>query len=219
MKFRLIKPKYYPPDEEKVNILTHALAAVLSGIATWALLSAVIATSNSFDILSLTIFGVSLTLTYTLSALFHAAIDIRKRAILNIMDRSSIYLLVAGTTTPFTTIGVNEDNGYILFSIVWVIAIIGIIIKISSLQVYVIWSTIVYVLFGWISILGIIMLLPPYQSTIAYLLISGNIAYTVGAVFFTLDRIPYNHAIFHVLAMMGSFIHFLAVYRFVLPQL
>ena len=209
---------YYPTTEEKINILTHGLGLLLSIAALVLLVIHASTHGTARHIVSFTIFGASLILLYSASTLYHYSQkpDIRRK--LNILDHASIYVLIAGTYTPFTLITLKGWLGWTIFGITWGIAIIGVFFKLFYTGRFDKISTIAYVAMGWIIIFAVKPLIENLPLNGLYWLLAGGIFYTIGAVLYSIKRIKFNHAIFHVFVLLGSFSHFMAIYFYVLKH-
>lgn len=203
----------YSIKEERLNIITHGLGALLSIPALILLILKGIEMQSTTALISFIVYGVSLIVLYFASTLYHAT-DIPKwRNPLNVWDHISIYLLIAGSYTPFALLGLGGTFGWVMFAIVWTFALVGIIIKIFFFGKYGKLAAVSYVIMGWIAVIGINRFIEVTGMTATILLFSGGIAYTIGAVLYMLDdKLPYNHAIFHVFVLVGSALHFYAVY-------
>ncbi len=207
---------YYSKREEQLNVFTHALGLVLSIVALVVLVRHAASSGTTRHIVSFTIFGASLILLYSASTFYHYAQSPSLRKKLNILDHSAIYVLIAGTYTPFTLVTLKGWLGWTLFGITWGIAIIGIFFKLFYTGRYDRISTISYVLMGWIIIFAIKPLIENLPIQGLYWLMTGGIFYSVGAVIYSIKNIRFNHAIFHVFVLLGSFSHFMAIYFYVL---
>lgn len=208
-------PTYYPPLEEKINVFTHALGFFLSIAALVLLVVKSSINGTAWHIVSFSIFGASLIILYAASTFFHNAKNLKIRKRLNIFDHASIYILIAGTYTPFTLVILNGAIGWVLFGITWGIAITGVILKIFFTGKYEKISTIAYVLMGWIIVFAFKPLLNNFSSEGIVWLALGGIAYTIGAVLYSSKRLSFNHAIFHVFVLLGSFCHFISIYFYI----
>ena len=156
-------------------------------------------------------------LLYTASTLYHSLRRPRLKRILKILDHTAIYLLIAGTYTPFTLVNMRGAWGWILFALVWSFCLFGIVWKLFHAERFIIVSTIVYVAMGWLVLIAVKPLLAAVPLPGIAWLLAGGLFYTVGVLFFALKRIPYNHAIWHIFVMAGSVCHFVAVMLYVLP--
>lgn len=209
---------YYPPDEEKFNVISHGFGFVLSILGLVLLVMKASEMGGLLHLVSFSIFGASLILLYAASTFYHSAKRTLLRYRLNILDHASIYILIAGTYTPFALVTLNGTTGWAIFSIVWGIAIVGAVLKFFYTGKYKTLSTVMYVVMGWIIVFALKPLMANLPDGGLVWLIAGGISYTLGAVMFSLERIRFNHAIFHILVLSGSFCHFISIYYYVLPQ-
>ncbi len=210
--------KYYSSKEEKINVITHAIGLVLS-IAALALL--VVYTSlygTAWHITSFAIFGASLIVLYAASTLYHYVQNPKLRFKLNIFDHAAIYVLIAGTYTPFALVVLPNTIGWVIFGISWGLALFGIIFKLFYIGKYDKISTIAYVLMGWVIIIAIKPLVENFPLEGLLWLLAGGLSYTFGALLYSIKSLKYNHAIFHIFVLFGSFCHFMAVFFYVLPS-
>lgn len=206
----------YSRLEETLNVSSHALGLVLSIIALGALLLHAVPGGDIVKIVSVTIFGSALILTYATSTIYHSSNSPLRRSRLRIMDHASIYLLIAGTYTPFALTVLQGVIGWTIFSISWGMAIIGTILKVFFTGRYRLLSTLMYLFMGWLIVFAINPLIENFPATGMIWLVAGGLAYTLGAILYAIRKIPLNHAIFHILTMIGSACHFVAVYRYVI---
>ena len=213
-----IFPSYYRHSEERINVVTHSFGFLLSIIALVLFIIKATQLQNLWYGLSTMVYAVSLIILYGASTGYHSAKPKLLRAKLNILDHAAIYVLIAGTYTPFTLITLKGTFGYVLFTIVWAIAILGVILKLFYTGKFKLLSTIIYVGMGWIVIFAIKPLLENLSTNGIWLLFSGGFFYTLGAVLFMFDKLKFNHAIFHVFVLLGSISHFLSIYFYVNPN-
>jgi hemolysin III len=209
--------KYYSPIEEKINIISHAVGFILSIIALVLLVRHATRHGDVWHIVSFSIFGASLIILYAASSFYHSAKKPELRNRLNIIDHASIYVLIAGTYTPFTLVTLKGTIGWVIFGISWGLAITGIILKLFFTGKYNLMSTIMYVLMGWVIVFAIKPLMNNLPLAGLLWLVAGGISYTIGAILYGIKKIKFNHAIFHMFVLMGSFCHFMSVYFYVLP--
>lgn len=207
---------YYSLKEETINVISHLFGLILS-IGGLVLLVVYASLYGSvWHIVSFSIFGASMVVLYLASTLYHYARGRALRKRLNVFDHSAIYILIAGTYTPYCLVGLNGPIGWVFFGITWGLAFIGIIIKLFYMEKYSKLSTVGYVLMGWV---GFFVVKPLIQSlpieALIYLLI-GGICYTIGALFYAIRKIPYNHAIFHIWVLLGSVFHFVSIFFYLL---
>ena len=210
--------KTYSEKEEKLNVLTHGFGLLLSVIALFLLIVKSIKSENTTIITSFIIYGLSLIILYAASTFYHAAKAPELRYKLNIFDHASIYVLIAGTYTPFTLVTLEGWVGWTVFGVSWGLALIGVILKLFYTGKYDRISTIAYVLMGWLIVFAIKPLLANLSYEGLLWLFLGGIFYTVGAILYSMNKMKYNHAIFHFFVLLGSISHFMAVYYHVLPK-
>ena len=215
MKHQKIITQQYSNLEEKLNVWSHAFGIFLSIIALVLLMTKAIEKGNIWMMISFPIFGISLILLYLASTLYHSAKDPSKRFKLKIFDHAAIYVLIAGSYTPFTLVSLNGETGWFIFSIVWILAFTGIILKLFFTGRFKVLSTAMYVLMGWLIIFYFKELTANLHSDGVFYLILGGVFYTIGAVLYSIKKIKFNHAIFHVFVLGGSFCHFLSVYLYI----
>ncbi|CAM1334466.1 PAQR family membrane homeostasis protein TrhA [Tenacibaculum aestuariivivum] len=205
----------YSSTEEKLNILTHGFGLLLAIIAMPFLILKSVNYQSFFKIASFSIYGLSLIILYAASTFYHAAQKPKLRRRLNIFDHAAIYVLIAGTYTPFCLVTLPEKSGWYLCVFVWLFALIGIVLKFFFTGKYDKLSTALYLIMGW----QVIFLIQPLINNLPYnglfYLIIGGVFYTVGAILYSIKKVPYNHAIFHVFVLLGSFSHFWAIYMYV----
>lgn len=207
--------QFYSPTEEKLNIWSHAFGIFLSIIALVLLILKAVQQDNIWMMISFPIFGVSLILLYLASTLYHASKEPQKRFKLKVFDHAAIYVLIAGSYTPFTLVSLNGETGWLIFSMVWVMAFTGIILKLFFTGRFKVVSTAMYVLMGWLIIFYFQDLTAHLHEKGVFYLILGGVLYTIGAILYSIKKIKFNHAIFHFFVLAGSFCHFLSIYLYV----
>lgn len=211
------KPEFYPPLEEKLNIFSHGFGFALSILGLILLVLRANELGEIKHLVSFSVFGASMVVLYAASTFYHSAKSHLLRYRLNILDHAAIYLLIAGTYTPFAMVTLEGTIGWIIFGVIWAMAFCGVILKLFYTGRYQTLSTIMYVVMGWVVVFAIKPLLENLPRSGLLWLLSGGLSYTLGAVFFSLNRLRFNHAIFHVFVLFGSFSHFIAIYYYVLP--
>ena len=207
--------QFYSPTEEKLNIWSHAFGIFLSIIALILLIIKAVQQDNIWMMISFPIFGVSLILLYLASTLYHASKEPQKRFKLKVFDHAAIYVLIAGSYTPFTLVSLNGETGWLIFSMVWVMAFTGIILKLFFTGRFKVVSTAMYVLMGWLIVFYFQDLTASLHEKGVFYLILGGVLYTIGAILYSIKKIKFNHAIFHFFVLAGSFCHFLSIYLYV----
>lgn len=197
--------------EEIANAITHGLGALMA-IAALIILTVFSAIKgNAWHIVSFAVFGATLVMLYLASTLYHSLSNEKVKVLFRKFDHMSIYLLIAGTYTPFCLTVLNNWIGWTLFGIVWGSAILGIVLKAFFTGRKELLSTILYVLMGWVALFAIKPLFDSVSLTTFILLMTGGVFYTAGTYFFTKDRIKYFHSIWHLFVLAGSTFHFFSV--------
>ena len=204
--------------EEIANAVTHGLGAVFGMAALIAMLWVAIAGSRSAILIaSLAVYGTSLFLLYMASTLYHALTHHTAKRVFQILDHSSIYLLIAGTYTPFC-LAVGGWQGIALAAVEWVLAITGIVFE-------AVWhsrpgwlTAIVYVAMGWLAIFVIQPIVAHLPPAGVWLLVAGGLSYTIGVAFYAMRNVRYMHAVWHLFVLAGSILQFLAVLFYIIPM-
>ena len=204
-------------NEEFWNTLTHGAGAVLALFALVFLVVNAALNGSALDIVSAAVFGTSLVLLYLASTLYHATKNRRKKFHLRRIDHLCIYLLIAGTYTPVTLVGMKGVWGWTIFGIIWALAALGFIFKFSPLRKSEKLSLILYALMGWLIIIALKPLVESLSVGALVMMGIGGLFYTVGIYFYTKEKIPYNHAIWHLFVLAGSISHFFGIYLHILP--
>ncbi len=210
------KSIFYPPLEEKINVISHLIGVILGVIGLIFLTLKAIQYGDIWHLISFPVFGISIILLYTASTVYHNSKVLKVRKRLNVFDHASIYVLIAGTYTPYTLVSLHGTNmGWIVFGIAWGAALIGIILKLFYIGKFRVISTIMYVVMGWIIIIAIKSLMENLAYEGVMWLFAGAIAYMIGALLYSIQKIPYNHAIFHIFVLIGTICHFISIYFYV----
>jgi hemolysin III len=220
-KFRkLIEPPPIRPfsmGEEITHSVTHGIGTALSIFGLALLVVMAVFHGNKYQLVSFTIFGATLVLLYLSSTLYHGFQRPRVKRVFKIFDHASIYLVIAGTYTPFLLISMRGALGWTLLAIVWGIAIIGVSFKILFIEKYQVLSVISYLLMGWLSVVAFRELFAALPIGGIIWLAIGGLFYTVGVIFYAYQRIPYMHAVWHLFVLGGSISHYLAVLLYLTP--
>ena len=213
---RISIPKY-TLGEELTNSISHGIGAGL-GIA--ALVLCIVKSAIAHDgykLASSIVFGITVTLLYLMSCLYHALKVNKAKRVFRVMDHCTIFLLIAGTYTPFTLVTLRGPVGWWLFGIVWGVAILGIVLNAVNLKRYAKLSVLCYLGMGWVIIFAFQRLADALAPGGLYLLIAGGVAYTLGALLYAVgSKHKYFHSVFHFFCIFGTVLHFLAVYLYVL---
>ncbi|MBN2376559.1 MAG: hemolysin III family protein [Sedimentisphaerales bacterium] len=201
----------YTFREEVVNGLTHGLGTVLSVAALVILVVFAAAYGTPWHIVTFSIFGVTLVLLYLASTLYHSLPEGLAKRIFKVVDHSAIYLLIAGSYTPFMLVNLRGAWGWSILGVIWACAILGIILKIVCVDRFEKLSVAVYIGMGWICLIAFkqIMIHVPFLSVV--LLALGGLSYTLGIIFYAWRKLPYNHGIWHLFVLGGSTLHFFSV--------
>jgi len=194
--------------EEVWHAITHGLGLVLSIIGLTVLVAYATLGGSLLAVISAAIFGTTLIIMYGSSTLYHAITHTRVKQIFQQFDHASIYILIAGTYTPITLISLGGVWGWSIFSVVWGAAIIGIYLKFAYPGRFEKVSLVLYLLMGWMIVIALDPLMETMPSGGLWLLLAGGLSYTGGVVFYVVDRIPYNHAIWHLFVLGGSILHY-----------
>ena len=206
-----------PVRDEIANAVTHGVGLALSIAGLVLLLIWAIAMGDARHVVSFTVYGICLVTTYGVSTLYHSEKRKRRKYRLRMYDHCSIFLLIAGSYTPFMIVTLDSSMGWVLLGVVWAIAIIGIAGKLFVSHKASGRSTLVYVVLGWLSILAVVPLYNGLGWEGFFLLLCGGLAYTAGTFFFHRDHRQYFHAIWHVFVLAGSGFHFAAIALFLVP--
>ena len=221
----MTKTKLYTLGEEITNSITHGIGSLLSIAALVLMIIKAAIYKSALDVVSVIIFGISLIILYTMSTLYHAISNEKAKSVFKIFDHSTIYLLIAGSYTAFTLIAlrsIDPTKAWIIFSIVWGIAILGTISYAIFKNKFKVLNIVSYVIMGWVIVLAIPEIVEYFKFNDAliglYLLIAGGILYTVGIIFYALQKKNYKyfHCIWHIFVLLGSICHFVSVYLYVL---
>jgi len=198
--------------EQIANTVSHGIAMLAAAAAAPILIYAAAQQGSVWSIVGASIFAATMLLLYVTSTIYHVLPSCRAKEIFKILDHGAIFLLIAGTYTPFTLGVLRGTWGWILFGLVWSLALIGIVLKVRSKAKDSRTSTILYLVMGWLVVIAIEPLLLHMSSWGLFWLFAGGIAYTVGVIFFVLDhRVKYAHFIWHLFVIAGTSCHFFAV--------
>ena len=207
----------YSLAEERINALTHGIGTALAVTGLVLLIVFAVMYGDIWHVVSFSIYGSTLVLMYLVSTLYHALRNRKAKDILKVLDHSAIYLLIAGTYTPFTLITLHGRLGWTLFGVVWGLAAAGIVFKIFFVKRFRILSTILYLLMGWLVISVVKPLVAGIPGPGLAWLVAGGLMYSSGTVFYIRKKKAFTHAVWHMFVMAGSVCHFLAVLLYVLP--
>lgn len=213
----LSAPPSYTPAEEIANSITHGLGIVLAIAGLAVLVAFATLHGDAWHVVACSIFGATLIVQYTTSTLYHSIHAERVKPVLRALDHSAIFLLIAGTYTPFTLVNLRGPWGWSLFTAIWAIGLAGISLRLilkGRLHGLVV---ALYIAMGWAAVVAIRPMLEHVGLGGLLLLAGGGLAYTAGVGFYKWRRLPYNHAIWHGFVLVGSCLHFFAVLFYVIP--
>lgn len=200
--------------EEQLNAISHGIGALL-GIAGLILLITLREKDVEWSLFSVLVYGLSIIILFTASTLYHSFTDEKKKHIFRIIDHISIYLLIAGSYTPVLLLSLNESLGWTLFWIVWGIAAFGVVLKTFFTGRFELFSTLLYLVMGWLIVFDFSNVSEALGPNGVLLLFAGGLCYTVGIIFYVIERIPYNHVIWHLFVLGGAICHFLMILLYV----
>jgi hemolysin III len=202
--------------EEVANSVTHALALLLVLVGAPVLVATAVREGTLADVIAVSVFAASMALMYLASTVYHALRPGRAKHVFHVLDHAAIYLLIAGTYTPFTLGVLRGAWGWTLFGIVWGLAILGIVLKLVAGFRWHKVSIAVYVGMGWLAVVAIEPLWEALPGAGIAWLAAGGIAYTAGVAFYVNKRLRYNHAVWHLFVLAGTACHYVAVLRYAL---
>jgi hemolysin III len=203
--------------EELANVLTHGAGAVASLVGAAVLVSVAALWGDAWTVVGSAVFGATLVLLYTASTLYHAAHSPAVKARLKVLDHCAIYLLIAGSYTPFTLNGLRGGWGWSLFGVVWTLAVAGTVFKLFFTGRFPRLSTATYIAMGWLAVIAIVPMVQRLPAVTLGWMVAGGVIYTAGTVFYHNRRIRYAHAIWHLFVIGGSACHYIAVLAQVVP--
>lgn len=208
----------YSVAEEVANSISHGLGMIFGIVGLVLLLNqAVDAGADGLSLTSLSIYGSSMILLYLASTLYHAIPFERAKRALKTFDHCAIYLLIAGTYTPFLLISLRTPLAITLMAVIWSIALVGIILKIAFVYRFKRLSLITYLVMGWLALVAVYPLALSLSTGGLVLLAVGGVVYSLGVIFYVWDRVPFNHAIWHLFVLGGTVCHFFSIYYYVEP--
>jgi hemolysin III len=205
------------PRAELLNSISHGVGFALAIAALVIMVVFAAIHGSARHVVGTTVFGSTLVLLYAMSTLYHALRGPRVKKVFRILDHSAIYLLIAGTYTPFCLTVLRGGWGWSLFGVVWGLAVLGVVFKSVFGPRYEILSTVVYLVMGWLALIAILPLWRALPLWGNIWLFGGGLFYTLGTAFYAWERLPYNHVIWHLFVIAGSSCHVVAVMTYVIP--
>ncbi len=207
----------YTRGEELANVITHAIGVALSVAGLVVLVTCAGRRGNAWCVAAVAIFGATLVLLYTASTLYHGFRRAELKRLLRKFDHAAIFLLIAGSYTPFLLVNLRGPWGWSLLGVVWGLAAAGVAAKFWFTGRFRILSTLLYLAMGWLVVIALRPMLHAVAPAGMVLLLAGGLTYTAGTAFYAWKRLPYHHAIWHLFVMGGSGCHFFAVFVAVIP--
>ena len=208
-------PKWLDPAEETANAITHLIGAILSIVGTVFLVIHSVKIHDPLYISGCLIFGVSMMVLYWISTLYHWVRNEKAKYVLRYGDHCSIYILIAGTYTPLCLVTLKGVTGFVVLGLIWLIAAIGITIKVLHFDGFFKITVLFYVAMGWMGVFVLKDLIKAFTDRGLYWLVIGGVFYTMGTYFFSKDeKVPFFHAIWHLYVLAGSFCHYIVVYYY-----
>jgi len=211
------KKPVYGFGEEIANSVTHGIGMLFAIAGLVVMIYFAGLHGDQWHLVSCSIFGATLIFSYTTSTLYHSIPMAGPKRILRIFDHAAIYLLIAGTYTPFALISLRGPWGWSLFGTTWGLAITGVLCKIFVPRKIAGLSTLLYIAMGWVVVVAARPMLANVDPGGLWLLLAGGLAYTGGVIFYAWERMPYNHMVWHLFVMAGSTLHFFAILLYVIP--
>ena len=209
--------KEYSPGEEMANSITHGIGIVLAIGALGTLTAFAGIYGDAWHIVSVSIYGATLVLLYTASTLYHSIQHPRIKKIFQVLDHSAIYLLIAGTYTPYTLVSLRGPWGWWLFGLIWGLAALGMMFQLPPMKHWRAVSMGLYIGMGWMVLVAIEPLVQSVATGGIVFLVLGGLAYTAGILFYACKKIRYHHAIWHLFVLAGSILHFFSILIYVVP--
>lgn len=213
-----VAPSNYSPAEELANAITHGIGIVLSLIGLVLLVTMAGVHGDAWHVVSAAIFGATLVLLYTASTLYHSFRHPETKRLLRKFDHAGIFLLIAGTYTPFLLVSLRGPWGWSLFGVVWGLGLSGVIMKFWLAGRFKVLSTMIYLGMGWIVVIALRPMIAAVPAGGLWLLLAGGLCYTGGTVFYLWKRLPYHHAVWHLFVLAGSICHWISIYGYVVPR-
>ena len=202
-------------NEETANAYTHAIGGLLFLLGCVALIVKAYMSGNVLKIFSAYVYGFSLVLLYGASTSYHTTTDPKTKALLQKLDHSAIFILIAGTYTPFLLVALYNYIDISFFITMWSIAMFGVVYKLLAIKKIKLLSTAIYLAMGWMAVFKVKAFYTHLPVQAAVWVLAGGLFYSLGTIFYSMERLPYHHAIWHIFVLCGSISHFVAIYFYV----
>jgi hemolysin III len=210
-------PHCETPVEEKLSSITHGIGAILSIVALAILVTLASLHGGMRHVITVSVYGGSMLLLYLASTCYHACRGGRAKHWLKVADHIAIYCMIAGTYTPFLLVSVRGAWGWSLFGVLWGLTLLGAVMKLFFVHRFDFISTMIYLAMGWIGVIAAKPFLEHLPGGAVAWMVAGGLSYTVGVIFYLWDRLPFNHAIWHLFVLAGSACHFFCILFYVVP--
>jgi hemolysin III len=207
----------YTRREEFAHVLSHGAGFIAAAIGLGLLVHGASTRGTTMHLIGVTVFGTTLLLLYAASTLYHAAPVSTAKRVFQKLDHIAIYLLIAGTYTPFLLIKLPGPWSWVLLAVIWTLAVAGVVLELLRNSPTRRTSVALYLLMGWLIVFSLEQLVRSVQQPGVILLVVGGLVYSVGVIFYAANRLPYNHAVWHGFVLVGSGLHFASVFAFVIP--
>ncbi len=198
--------------EEIANSITHGVGAAVALAGSIVLIVRAALTGSSLYTVTVSIYGVTLILLYASSTLYHAIQSTGVKSAMKLADHISIYLLIAGTYTPFSLYGLGGGWGWSIFTVIWTLACAGVVFKLFFVGRFRVLSTVIYVAMGWIVVIAVVPLVQTLSQVTLFWLVAGGLAYTTGTLFYLAHSLPFGHSIWHLFVLAGSIFHYIGIW-------
>jgi len=208
----------YTIGEEIANSITHGFGVIFSvaGLSVLVTLAAIY--GDAYRVVSFSIYGATMIIMYLASTFYHSFTHRKVKAFFRVFDHSAIFLLIAGTYTPFTLVTLRGVWGWTLFGLIWGFAVAGIIVTVFLMHTLKWVAILIYVIMGWLVVIALKPMIANLPFGGLMWLVAGGLFYTGGIIFYVWDELPYNHAIWHIFVLLGTVSHFFCILFYVLPS-
>ena len=219
MSLKNIELPKYTLGEELVSAISHGIGSLLSIAALVVGVVFAALYGDAWCIVSMTLYGAMLVILYTMSTIYHGLRPNNGKRVFRIIDHCSVFLLIAGTYTPLTLVSLHGVIGWTLFGVVWAAAIVGIVLNAVNINKYKVFSLVCYIAMGWVILFAFKPLMDRMAPTGIWLLLSGGIFYTIGAVLYAVGKKKkYVHSVWHFFVLAGSILHYFSILLYVIPR-
>ena len=205
----------YTLGEEIANSVTHGIGELLAIAACVVLVVTSALTGDPYKIVSCSIYGASLIIMFSMSTLYHALTNEKAKYVFRIFDHTSIFILIAGTYTPIALNTLRGPIGWIIFSIEWVVTIVGIVLNSISIERFKKFSLIAYIVGGWCIVLAAVPFIKSIEPGGMWLILSGGLAYTIGIIFYKLKSLKYMHSLWHLFVLAGAILQYFCIQLYI----